>query len=158
MATPVETQANASFGTIISVGNGTETTPGDITSETYSEVAEIHDISGPGIELSTIEATHHLSPDATREHMASLKDLTDLSFEIAFLPQNAKHSLSTGFLKDWKDRTRRSYRIEFTDPDGTMWYVKGFVTGFELGAPVEGLLTASVTIKLTGTIVETTTP
>lgn len=158
MATPVETQANASFGTVLSVGDGVEVTPGDITTETFAAIAEIHDISGPGIELSTIEATHHLSPDATREHMASLKDLTELSFEIAFLPQDAQHSLATGFLADWKNRVRRAYRIEFTDPNATMWYVKGFVTGFEIGAPVEGLLTADVTIKLTGTIVESFTP
>jgi len=146
-----ETQAYASFGTKIAVGDGTNAS---IILEGYIDVAEIHDISGPGIELSTIEATHHLSPDATREHMASLKDLTELSFEIAFLPQDAQHSLDSGFLADWKARTRRSYRISFTDLDATIWYVKGFVTGFEIGAPVEGLLTASVTIKLTGTITE----
>lgn len=151
-----ETQAVASFGTILSMGDNTNDDP---TLDTYQDIAEIHDISGPGIELSTIEATHHLSPDATREHMASLKDLTELSFEIAFLPKDAQHGLSTGFLKLWKDRTRSNWKMAFTDgPNETWWYLKGFVTGFEVGAPLEGLLTANVTIKLTGTITETTAP
>lgn len=149
-----ETESFSSFGTKIAVGAGDNA---DITLETYTEIGEIHDISGPGIELSTVDVTHHLSPDATREHQAGLKDLTELSFEVAFLPQDAQHSLTTGFLKDWKDRTRRSYRLSFTDSDATIWYVKGFVTGFEIGAPVEGYLSANVTIKLTGVITETST-
>lgn len=146
-----ETQALAAFGTRLMVGDGSA---GIITDEVYADIAEIHDISGPGITLDTIEATHHLSPDATREHMASLKDLTELSFEIAWLPQDPQHSLETGFLSDWKNRVRRSYKVQFVDSSSTRWYVKGFVTGFEVSAPLEGLLTASVTLKLTGTITE----
>ena len=142
-----ETTAISAFGTILQVGDG-----GDPT-ELFTGIAEIHDFSGPGISLNIIEATHQLSPDAMREFVAGLKDLTELSFEIGFVPTEATHSLSTGFLKDWSDRTRRNYRIVFPDTAATTWAVSGFVTGFDISAPLEDMLTAAVTIKLTGPIV-----
>lgn len=146
-----ETVSVASFGTILAMGADPSKT---LLADTYTDIVEVHDISGPGIELSTTEATHHLSPDATREHSAGLKDLTELSFEIAFLPQEGTHGLTTGFLKAWTDRSRVNWKMTFTDAAATTWGVKGFVTGFEVGAPLEGLLTANVTLKLTGTIYE----
>jgi len=146
-----ETQSVASFGTILAMGADPTKA---LLADTYTDIIEMHDLSGPGLELSTIEATHHLSPNATREHTASLKDLTEMTFEIAFLPQEGTHGLTSGFLKAWQDRERVNWKLTFTDAAATTWGVKGFVTGFEIGAPLEGLLTANVTIKLTGTIYE----
>lgn len=144
-----ETTAISAFGTVLKVGDGGGT-------EVFTGVAEIHDMSGPGISLNMIEATHHLSPSAMREFVAGLKDLTELSFEIGFVPTEATHSLSTGFLKDWADRTKRNYEIVFPDTAVTTWGVSGFVTGFDIAAPLEDMLTAAVTIKLTGPITDKT--
>jgi len=137
----------SSFGTLLKVGDGQ-------TTETFATVAEVHDISGPGIKLDLIEATHHESPDATREFLPGLKDLSEVTFEIAFVPTNATHSLTTGFLKDWKDRTKRNYQLVFPDTGPTTWAFSGYVTGFNVKAPVDGLLTADVTIRLTGALTE----
>jgi hypothetical protein len=142
-----ETEALSSFGTVLQIGDGADP-------EVFTGIAEVRDIDGPGLELSTIEVTHHLSPDATREHMATLKDLTEISFEIAFIPTGATHDLTTGLMSVWYNRTKNNWRIVFTDSGSTTWQMSGFVTSFGLGAPVEGILTASCTIKLTGGITE----
>jgi len=142
-----ESNAISAFGTILQVGDGG-------TPETFTGVAEVHDINGPGISLDMIERTHHLSPEATKEYIAGLKDLDQISFEVGFLPTEPTHSLTTGFLSDWKNRTLRTYRLVFPDAAATTWEMKGFVSGFAVKGPVQGLLAADVTIRLTGQLTE----
>ena len=141
-----ESVSISSFGTILQKGDGG-------SPEVFTNIAEIRDIDGPGCELGTVEVTHHLSPDATREFMATLKDLQDLSFEMAFIPTEATHDLTTGLMADWKNRTKRNFRMVFTDAT-TTWEFAGFVTSFSISAQLENVYLANVTIKLTGAITE----
>lgn len=137
--------AISAFGTRFLAGDG-----GGV--EVFTDIAEIRDIDGPGVMTDTTETTQHLSPDATKEYLPTLKDLDDISFELGFVPTDPTHDLTTGMLKDWFDRTRRNYRIIF--PDGTTWGLTGFVTGFKIQAQLANSLIANATIKLTGGITE----
>lgn len=137
----------SSFGTQLQIGDGG-------TPENFTTIVEVRDISGPGVQLDTVEVTHHLSPDATREHRPTLKDLTEVTFDIAFVPTEATHGLSTGLLNDWENRTKRNFRLVFTDTGVTTWAFSGYVTGFEITSALEDVYMASVTIKCTGALTE----
>jgi len=142
-----ESNAIAAFGTVLEVGDGG-------SPEVFTGIAEVHDVNGPGISLDMIERTHQLSPDATKEYIAGLKDLDNITFEIGFVPTDPTHSLTTGFLADWKNRVMRTYHLVFPDSGNTTWELKGYVSGFSIKGPTQGLLTADVTIKLTGGLTE----
>jgi len=53
-------------------------------------------------------------------------------------------------LKDLKNRTKRNFQLVFPDVGATTWAFAAYVTGFEPSAPVDDLLGASVTLKITG--------
>ena len=138
-------EAIAGFGTRLLKGDGG-------SPEAFTDIAEVHDIDGPGLNLGTTEVTHHLSPDAFKEYLATLKDMDDLSFEIAYVPSNATHDTSTGLIADLNNRTRRNFQVIFTD--STVWDFAGFVTGFKVSGALENALLANVTIRPTGGIAE----
>lgn len=140
------TTALSSFGTLLQAGDGAGT-------EVFTTITEVHDIDGPGFELGTVEVTHHLSPDAFREHMATLKDMTDVTFEVSFVPTDPTHDFTTGLLGDLDDRTRRNFRMVFTDVS-TTWQWAGFITSFSISAQLENVYLGNVTIKCTGGVTE----
>lgn len=137
------------------IGNGTgvvtEETPavnlaGGVD-EVFTTVAEVTNISGPGLALDTIEVTHFESPDAFREFIPSLKDPGSVSLDLNFLPANLNQQ---GFLTDYLNRERRNFQIVWSDADATTWQFGGYVTSFEPSAAIDDKLSASAEIKVTG--------
>jgi hypothetical protein len=55
---------------------------------------------------------------------------------------------ASGLAYSLKNRLKRYFSITFPDAGGTAWSFPGYVTGFEPSEPVDGALTASVTIKI----------
>lgn len=112
-------------------------------------VGQVSNITGPGLSLDTIEVTAHDSPSAFREFVAGLGDAGEVTVEMFFDPDNTgQASLRT----DLTSRTSTSYSVTFPDPTPQVWTFTGFVTAFEPSAPVDGALTVSSTIKITGVV------
>lgn len=139
---------------VSNLGNGTgvvaEETPAvSLTGgvdEIFTTVAEVTNISGPGLSMDTIETTHMESPGAFREFIASLKDPGSVSIDLNFLPSNLNQQ---GFTSDFLNRTRRNFRIDW--PDGlARWAFGGYVVSFEPSAAIDDKLSASAEIKVTG--------
>jgi hypothetical protein len=82
--------------------------------------------------------------------MPTLIDAGELTFDVNFIPTNATQSQSTGLLKDLKNRTKRNWQLVFPDGSSTTWAFAAYVTGFQISAPPDDLLGASVTLRLTG--------
>lgn len=122
------------FGTILARESAT---PG-----TYVAIANVSNISGPGLTRETIDVSAHDSPDATREFVGGLKDPGEVSADLNFDP--AAHDT----LIDDLDEQEHNYRI--TWPEGTTWTFAAILTGFEPGAPIDDKLSASVTWKVSG--------
>lgn len=139
----MSTNAISSFGTLLKIGDGGGT-------EVFTTIAEVGDIEGPAFEMSTQEVTNHSSSGAWREVVPGLIDPGEVGFSLAFIPTNATHSQTSGLIRDLKNRTKRNFKLVFTDVGGTTWTFAAYVTGFKPTAPVEGLLGADVTLKLTG--------
>lgn len=138
------TSAIAAFGTLLKIGAG-ETT----TDETFTTVAEVTNISGPSFELSTTEVTAH-DGGGWDEFVATIKRGGEISLDINFGPAEATHDYDGGLLQDFDNRTLRNFQLIFPDTATTTWTIPAYVTGFETSAPVDGALTAAVTLRISG--------
>jgi len=115
------------------------------------EVAQVQSISGPGLALDTEDVTSHDSPGGWEEVVGTILRSGEISLDIVYDPKVATHKYATGgLLHDLANRVTTTYTLTF--PDSTSWSFSALVVGFEPSAPVEGALTASVTLKLTGSV------
>lgn len=117
---------------------------------TYVYVAEVTNITPPGMTRDTVDVTHLESPDKFKEYIAGLADTGEASITINYKPA-VSDALMTAFLAEKDD-----FRILF--PGGTVALdFAGIVTGYEPGdlvAPEE--MTATFTVKASGKPVLTT--
>ena len=121
--------------------------------DVFATVAEVMDISGPGMSRAAIDVTTQDSAGKWREFIKGLKDPGEVTFDIKYVPTAATHkNAAQGLLAELDDdsTTLRNFKLIFPDSGSTTWSFSGFVSGFEPSAPVENELTASVTIQLSG--------
>lgn len=140
MAAP---DALSSFGTLLQIGDGGGP-------ENFTTIAEVRDISGPGLSLSTEEVTAHDSPGGWEELVATILRSGQVGFGINYRPTHGTHDASTGLIADMKNRVARNFQLVFPDAGSTTWSFTAYVTGFSPAAPVAGALSAEITLKLTG--------
>lgn len=133
----------AAKGSLLKIGDGAG-------SETFTTIAQVVNIGGPGLKMDTLDVTNHSSTDGWKEFVGGLLDGGEVSLEINFDPTAATHKLSTGLLKDMSARTVRNFQLVFSDTGGTTWSFAALVSGFEPAAPVDGKLSATVTLKVSG--------
>lgn len=136
------TTGTSGFGTLLKRGDGA-------TSETFTTIAEVTNISGPSESLETIDATHMESPNSYREYIPSLLDSGEVSLDLNFLPGNTSQ---TGLRTDMQNRTRRNFEMVFTDSGTSKYSFSAYVTGFEVSAQIDDKLSASATLKVTGPV------
>ncbi|MDZ7906336.1 MAG: phage tail tube protein [Cypionkella sp.] len=92
------------------------TTPG-----TYVAVAEVVSIQPPGRTRDSVEATHLKSPDGYKEFIAGMKDTSEVSLSLNWLP-SVTDVLVTAF-----EANTGKYQI--TAPGGVRMQFPGFFTG-----------------------------
>ena len=110
--------------------------------------AQVTNISGPGLSLDTQDVTSHDSAGAWEEVVGTILRSGEITLEIVYDPANATHKYAAGgLLYDLVSRTAIALSLVF--PGAVTWSFNALVTGFEPSAPVDGALTASVTLKLT---------
>lgn len=115
-------------------------------SPSYTEIAELREITPPALTRNEIELTNHNNEDD--EYIVGIRRHGTLTFNLNFVPQNATHDHETGLQSAWFDGTRDIYRLTY--PDGTQWLFSGFVTNIAPSAPVDDRLSADITIRPTG--------
>jgi len=121
------------------------------TSGGGTAVAAVSNISGPGLSLDTEDVTSHDSTGAWEEVVATILRSGEITLDLVYDPAGATHkNASGGLLYNMIQRTSATYTLVFPDTASTEWVFTAFVTGFEPSAPVDGALTASVTLKPTG--------
>ncbi len=133
--------AISAFGTLLKIGDGG-------TTETFTTIAEVTNISGPKLSVNTIDVTSHSSTG--KQFISGLKDGGEVTFTINFAPTGATHSRTSGLLKDYENRTLRNFQLVFPDAGSTTWSFAALVTNFDAKMPVDGALTADVTLKVSG--------
>ena len=81
--------AFSGFGTRLQMGDGGGP-------EVFTDVAEVVEVNPPGLTSDTIDVTHHLSPLAFREFIASLSSAGTISITVNYIPSNPTHDATTG--------------------------------------------------------------
>ncbi|HVL82628.1 MAG TPA: phage tail tube protein [Actinomycetota bacterium] len=114
------------------------------TPGTYTTVAEVRNIGGPGLSVDTSDVTSHDS-GPWREFISTLIDPGEVSLDLNFLPDDPTQ---TALLDDLQARRVGTWRLLF--PNGATWGFPALVTGFEPSSPHDGELSASATLKVTG--------
>ncbi len=118
-------------------------------------IGEITSVSGPTTTVDTIDVTSHDS-DGWREFVAGLGDFGELRFDINLHPAYDDNN-QMGLFQDMIDHTERYITVEIpADPNWTpaqpeyYFWAPGYCVGFEISAPFDDKLSASVTLKLSG--------
>lgn len=120
----------------------------------YTAVAQVRDIDGPGITSDQIEVTHR--DTVWRKYVAGMRDGGEVTFDIVFDPDHASHdpTVSTSMYKAAENGTVMAFRVIFpgVSTATTKCEFNAFVSEFTTGSPLEDGLTASLTLKITGSL------
>jgi len=111
---------------------------------------KLANISHSGFTRNTVDASH-LGTSGGKEFLASsIYDPGELSCEVHFDP-TLKATISAAMTNDGTAQA-----LTITYPAGgtttTAWSAYGFLTGFDVTAQKEELMTATATVKLSGSI------
>lgn len=120
--------------------------------EAFTTIAQVRDISGPGLSLDVEDVTTHDSTGAWEEVVATVLRSGEVTLDLVWDPATPTHSNGVGLLAVMPRRATRNFKVIFPDAASTTWSFAAEVTGFEPDAPHDGALTASVTLKLTGEV------
>ena len=131
----------AAFGTTIYKG----------TSGAGVAIAQVQNISGPGLSLDTEDVTNHSSTGGWEEVVGTILRSGEVSLDLIYDPDDATQKYAAGgLLYDLVQKTANTYTIVFPDSGSTEWVFSALVTGFEPGMPHDGALTATAKMKITG--------
>lgn len=109
-----------------------------------SPIANVQSI-GASLSLDTEDVTTHDQTTAWEETVGTILRSGEISLDIVYDPGETTHA---ALITAMESKTLSAFDLKFTD--GTMWEFNAYVVGFEPSAPVEGALTASVTLKIDG--------
>ena len=122
---------------------------GTLLKRSGTTIANVANISGPGLAADTEDVTSMESTGAWEEHVVTLLRSGEVTVDLVFDPLAATHKYASGgMVYDLASRTAVTYSIVF--PGAVTWSFSCFVTGWEPNAPVDGALTVAAKLKLTG--------
>ena len=133
-------------GTIGSAGSASLS--GGVDGETFSSIAEVKGLRGPGLSGGVIDVTSFDS-SGVREFITTLRDAGTVSFSVNYIPNGAGTGHQT-LITDTQNGTTRNFVFTFSDTYGTEMTFSGVVTGVEISAELEQAVSANITIKVTG--------
>jgi hypothetical protein len=113
--------------------------------ESFTSIKACKDITLPSASTDEIDITTHDS--AGKEFMDGDTDYGEVGFDINYDPAEPTHVLLQA-LSMSKDR--HNWQAIMTDDGAQTWAFEGWVKTFQLSAPVSGVYTATVAIRVTG--------
>jgi hypothetical protein len=119
---------------------------------TYTAVGSITDIVPPAVTKETIETTNHGS-SGVRSYIGGLVDFGEVSITVQYDPDGTEHNAIRDLAKTANDTVGNyQYKISYNDAGSSTEVFGGIVTGFEQEAPMDDVLSATFTIKVTGSV------
>lgn len=113
--------------------------------DVWTTLAEVTNVTPPGLSRDTHDASHTQSPNSYREFISGMIDGGEVTLEINFVPGSATTAL---LLADLDLPTAGTYRVVF--PDDETWTFSALMTGLESEAPIDDKMTATATYKVSG--------
>jgi len=111
-------------------------------------IAEIKSIDGPELSMSTPEVTHLNSDDKFREYIGGLLDSGEVALEGNFYPGDTNGQ--AGLYDDMLNRTLQTFVLTFPAAMATTWSFSAYVVKFKTGAPEDGQVPFSASLKISG--------
>lgn len=113
-------------------------------------IGTIMSFTPPNPSRDIIDVTSSSSANMNREFIAGLVDQGEAAFEMLWDTGSAADVLLRGISAE---RLPRTYRATFSQysPARTITFA-AFLTGYERSAPLEDKMTATVSLKVTGTV------
>lgn len=138
-----KSQARIGYGTLVKFSDGG-------SPETFKTLAEVVDITGPGLSRELPDATHMESPDGYREFLGGLKDGGEITLECNHLPNHETQDAETGVLALYDSGDRRAWQIVFPVSPEVTWQMDAVVSAVEPNFPIDDKMGLSVTLKVSG--------
>lgn len=114
----------------------------------YVDVAEVFSITPPSYKTDVVDVTSFDSSSSFREFIGGLIDPGEASFDLNFIPGSASDTLLQSVVA-----ARAAVSCRVTYPNGILWTFSAIPTGYTPTVPVGDRMTATVTLKITGSIV-----
>lgn len=147
------------IGTLLQVGNGQ-------SPEIFNSIANIGDLTGPGVAGAVVDVTSHTSTSAPwRQKIVTLLDPGTITLPLYFVPASGAptgagtfmgHSYTTGGVGSLFARRGLSpgvpfnWKIIYPDGNNSTDEFQAFLSKYSQKAPVAGVLTADLELTLTG--------
>lgn len=122
----------------------------------FTTIAEVKDINGPGVSLEVIDVTNQSSPGGFEEIIPSIRRGGETTFDVNFVPSDGTQNGTTGLWYLARNKIKRGYRLLLEDSVSSYLYWDAYVTMITPKAPVVGALTASITLRATGEVTMST--
>lgn len=117
-----------------------------ITFATSGFAAKIMSFTGPSFERPSIDKTH-LADTVSRKFMpGDLYDAGELGIEFQFDPQ------LTPPISGAVETVTITWPVPSGLTNAGTWAFSGFMTNYQVSTPLEDLMTASATVKITGSV------
>lgn len=129
------------WGTVLKVTISASATP----------IGDIKGISGPGLSSDMIDVTTLDSSNNAREFYPGLFDGGEVTFDVVMNPTNATQQYLHDSCKT-RPSAAETFSIEWNDGSSTAWDFTAWVQSFEPQADVDGVVIASITLKVTGPV------
>jgi predicted secreted protein len=134
----------AAFGVVVQYG----TTTGTATSQT---LANVTNVSGLDSDVEEIDVTSHDSSGAYREMVASFIDAGEVQIDLNFDPNAATHrATSPGIMWLRDQRLTVPWKVKFPGTPSHSVSFMGFVKSIPFDAPFDDKLSATATIRVSG--------
>lgn len=115
----------------------------------FVEIANIGDFTPPSLGRNDIELTTHNND--IDQYVQGVLRRSPITFPMNFIPSDPTHDHLTGLYQSVIDHEVDGWQITF--PDSSEWIFSGGVSNIVPTAPVDGALTANVTIRPTGPMI-----
>ncbi len=131
------------YGSKFKMGDGA-------TSETFTEVAEVKDITGPNLTRESIDTTSQDSADGYREYIPGWRDGDTITVQANWLPSNSTQDSTTGMLSHFNDNANHNYRIVTPSAVGITVSLTGHITNMPFSLPMTEQGQVEFQIKISG--------
>jgi len=118
---------------------------GMVIRRNHVTITEVRDVTPPPLSRKPSEKT--LTTQDDDEYQMGLRHFGALTFELGLNVNEASH---LGLLEAWTTGDIDEYEVQY--PDGAVWYFTGVLESIIPKAPVDGGLTATVTVQPTARV------
>lgn len=124
--------------------------PPAVGSDSFVAVGRVRNIGGPQIQKEQVEATSLDSTGGFKEYVSGLKEPGQLTLTLLFDPANGQHIGVRADVQASTALSQRNWRIVW--PNGEQADFVGEVLGFNRDTQSNEVLTAEVTVQISGLI------